>query len=146
MHVSEWARPDGQGGYEYNSVFKGSRAEPAYALGAQGPGTPVSPFASAERAKFISYQLRELEGMTGWAKGIMQSMITGKADWATSQPVLADASLMSSSRIRFWEMNLGGGMFSSELWRRIFPRYQSDVQKTNPIRNSMPAWMPDKFH
>jgi hypothetical protein len=146
MHVDEWVRPGQDGGYDFASVFQGARREPAYALGAPGPGTPISPFSSAETAKFLSYQFRELEGMTGWAKGIVQQIITGKDGWSTNSPVLADASMMDSPRLGFWEADIGGGVFTSELWRRIFPRFESGVNRTNPITNSMPAWMPDKFH
>jgi len=42
-------------------------------------------------------------------------------------------------------MQMGGLFFSNELWRRVFPRYRSEFEKTNPISNNMPSWLPDKF-
>ena len=145
MHAEEWAR-QGENGTEYKHIFEGSRREPAYALGAKGPGIPTTEFTAAQQAKFISYQFRELEGMTGWAKGIMQGLITGQPQWATPSPVLASANDISSQRVMFWEAEMGGGAFMNEMWRRLYPRDMPGVEKENPIRNMMPSWLPDKFH
>ena len=145
MHVDAWARRQGVEDWEYRSVFKGSRQEPAYALGAPTPGVPTTKLSLAEQAKFASYQFRELAGLTGYAKGVVQSLITGDDSFGTAAPVLASSSEMDSMRNQFWEMQLGGMAFSNELWRRVLPRHRSDVQRSNPIGNTMPNWLPDKF-
>lgn len=144
MHAGEWIR-EGEGGeLEYASVYRGSRREPAMDLGVE-KGAPQNPFGLGSQASFMNYQFRELEGMTGWAKNTIQQAITGSDTWGTDSPMLADASLMTSPRVRFWEANMGGALFTNEFVRRIFPSYRSDVERVNPIANSMPSWLPDKF-
>lgn len=144
MHAGEWIRPGPDGSLEYASVFKGSRMEPAFDLGAHH-GIPQNPYSASAQLGFLSYQFRELEGMTGWAKNVVQKGITGKATFEGDSLRLADASLMSSDRIRFWEMQMGGGAFTNEFLRRVLPSYRSEIQRVNPVANSMPSWLPDKF-
>lgn len=142
MHVGEWASDD-QG---FASVYQGARREPAYSLGAAGPGIPQSPFNPGETLAQGIYQFRELEGMTGWAKNVIQGAITGSDLFNTETPILAEAGTMTSWRDRFWEANLGGMLFTNEALRRILPSVPYDKRKVNPITNSMPSWLPDKFH
>ena len=144
MHAGEWIQPGEGGGLEYSSVYRGSRFEPAIALGAHH-GIPTSPYSAANQLSFMSYQFRELEGMTGWAKNVIQQGITGEDIWGADSQQLADASLMSSNRVRFWEMQMGGALFSNEFLRRVFPRYRSEIDRRNPLANNMPGWLPDKF-
>jgi hypothetical protein len=144
MHAGEWIRPGEGGGLEYGSVFQGSRREPAMALGAHH-GIPQNPFGLEAQSSFLSYQFRELEGMTGWAKNVAQQVITGEDQFGTDSPMLADAGMMTSSRVRFWEMQMGGGLFTNEFLRRVLPRYRSEIDRVNPIANNMPSWLPDKF-
>ena len=145
MHVQEWIREGEGGNPEFASVFEGSRREPSYALGATGPGIPRSPFDTGSTASFMSYQFRELEGLTGWAKNVIQQGITGEDTFGSDGTYLADAGQMTSPRVRFWETQMGGLAFSNEVWRRVLPRYRSEMEKTNPIQNAMPTWLPDKF-
>lgn len=143
MHAGEWIR-EGEAGLEYGSVYKGSRFEPAVALGAHH-GIPTSPYSAVNQLSFMSYQFRELEGMTGWAKNVIQQGLTGEDIFAADSQQLADASLISSSRVRFWEMQMGGALFTNEFLRRVFPRYRSEIERSNPLANNMPSWLPDKF-
>jgi hypothetical protein len=53
---------------------------------------------------------------------------------------------MTSSREAFWEMNLGGGLFATEALRRFLPRERSGLTEYNPLLNSMPSWLPNRFH
>ena len=144
MHVNEWMR-EGDGGLEYADMFQGSRREPAYGLGAVGHGVPTSPFASKQIAAFANYQFRELEGMTGWAKNVVSNLIVGEDSYATNQSQLAEAGMMSSYRMRFWEMSTGGAGFMNEAIRRILPNYRGEIERLNPIMNNMPTWLPEKF-
>jgi hypothetical protein len=145
MHANEWIRGvEGQGGVEYASVFEGSRREPAYDLGAVGPGIPSSPFSVVNQLSYMNYQFRELEGMTGWAKNVLSDIVVGTDTYFTG-PQMAEAGAMTSHRLRFWENAMGGGFFMNEAVRRIFPNYRKEIERQNPIMNSMPTWMPDKF-
>lgn len=145
MHAQEWIR-EGQNGLEFASVFRGSRQEPAYSLGAEGPGIPQSPFGAKEQLSFLSYQFRELEGLTGYAKNVMQELITGSQQFNTDSPMLATANEMSSWRQAFWERDLGGMLGTNEFLRRFLPKTPYEKRRQNPIANTMPSWLPDKFH
>ncbi|HHU56641.1 MAG TPA: hypothetical protein GXZ48_08220 [Acholeplasmataceae bacterium] len=57
--------------------------------------------------------------------------------------VLENAYRMHSASDRFWDMELGGWLFGanlSEITRRFIPPDKGDY--FNPIRNTMPSWMP----
>lgn len=145
MHVNEWARAGEDGNIEYAGVYEGWRREPSYALGAKDKGIPTSPFTAKQQLSFLSYQFRELEGLTGWAKNLVSDITTGSDVYNTDTPVLADAGQMTSPRVRFWETNQGGLFFSNEAIRRILPNQRSEVERVNPIMNSMPTWLPASF-
>jgi hypothetical protein len=145
MHTGEWMRPGAEGNIEFASVYQGSRSEPAYALGADKPAIPGSPYDMGAQLSYMSYQFRELEGLTGWAKNMVQSALTGSETFGSDQPLLADSGLMTSARVRFWETQMGGLFFSNEALRRLLPRYRSDIERRNPIMNSQPSWLPEKF-
>jgi len=145
MHVDEWSRLGEGGDPEFAHVFRGSRMEPAYDLGAQGPGIPTSPFATDRILAGISYQSRELAGLTGFVKNTAQNIITGSQSFGTDSPVLAESGDMTSWRRRFWEGQTGGAFFSNELIRRFLPNDPGDSKTTNPIGNTMPSWLPEKF-
>ena len=58
---------------------------------------------------------------------------------------LANAGSMTSNRRSFWDQNLGGlGDSLSEVGRRFLPRFGKEAGDFNPIRNTMPTWMPAK--
>lgn len=144
MHVPEWARVGRDGRTEF--AVAPEPGGPAYNLGGLGPGTPVSPYSSARTIGYLNYQFRELEGMTGWLKNVIQKSITGSEFSFVGRPELASASLMGSLREQFWELNLGGGLFTTEAIRRFLPSERGERQEYNPILNNMPSWMPSRFH
>ena len=100
MHVPEWARMGRDGSMEF--AVAPEPGGPAYNLGGLGPGTPISPYSAQTTLGYLSYQFRELEGMTGWLKNIIQKSVTGSEFTFTGRPELASASLMGSLREQFW--------------------------------------------
>lgn len=144
MHLSEWTR-DINGRIEFANVFKGNMMEPAYELGAVGQGKPISPLSNSVLYETYTDQFRELEGLTGFAKNVFSESIFGSKTWGSEQARLATAGEMTSWNTRFWEMELGGGLFTTELLRRIFPKRPHEQQIYNPIMNNMASWLPDKF-
>jgi hypothetical protein len=145
MHPDAWIRATAAGGMEFGSTFEGSYKEPGYSLGAPGPGVPIAPNDPRARLAFMQYQSRELSGLTGYAKNVVQELITGEQQWSVHRAIMSDAGAMTDPRKAFWDMGLGGALGSSEVIRRILPAFRSDVEKLNPIYNSMPSWLPDKF-
>ena len=62
-----------------------------------------------------------------------------------TRPHLASADEITSWRRAFWDMELGGlGGELSEIVRRFIPNkpYAERQAEINPIRNTMPTWMP----
>lgn len=58
---------------------------------------------------------------------------------------IAQSSDMTSYTRSFWDLNLGGlGGAVSEIGRRFIPNYQR-MNKVNPIMNTMPDWIPERF-
>lgn len=58
----------------------------------------------------------------------------------------ADAGSMTSFSRAFWDSNIGGfGGEMMEIARRFFPSEDKSIIRYNPLRNSMPEWMPERF-
>ena len=57
-----------------------------------------------------------------------------------------NANKMASFTTGFWDANIGGlGGGVMEIARRFFPHDDHNWTDINPIRNTMPDWMPEKF-
>lgn len=146
MHVSEWTR-QGQGqGTQFASIQQGYKREPAYALGASGPGIPSSPYSTANQLSYLNYQMRELSGFTGFVANTASNILFGTDTYGVEGPQLQSSGRMTGWGRRFWEAELGGLGFLSEPLRRIFPNERKEIDKQNPIYNMMPSWIPEQFH
>lgn len=143
MHTNEYMRMGPDGNMQF--LHRRKPGDPSVELGGKTPGTPISPFASRHVAGQIQYQFRELAGLTGFAKNMIQQSITGTQTFETQRPVLASAGQMTDPAEQFWDLNLGGGLFTTEAIRRFLPRKQSEIEEYNPLQNRMPYWMPDRF-
>lgn len=91
-----------------------------------------------EYLKDISYSAKQISGIYGF---MFDEIVPGK-----KQHVLANASAMSSFSRSFWDESVGGvGGGFMEIARRFFPHANRDNIEVNPIRNTMPSWMPESF-
>lgn len=144
MHTNEWIRPSEDGGVElaYQPEFRG----PDYELGGLPMGTPESRFSSGFLAAELQYRTRELSGLPGWAKNVIQKQITGYETFGQQMPVFGQAGAINDPIEKFWELNLGGALFTSEPVRRLLPNPRKAIEEYNPIVNRMPSWMPKRFH
>lgn len=143
MHASEYMRENSKGEIEF---LHDREYGMSYELGGQTPGKPMSPFDPGYVAGYLNYQFREIEGMTGWAKNMIQQATTGQAEMFAQRSVMESASFMDSINEQFWDANIGGGFLTTEPIRRFLPRKRSIVNQYNPIVNNMPSWLPAKFH
>ena len=143
MHTSEYMRPGPDGTIEFK--HKPEINGPEIGLGGRTPGVPYSPFSAGYVAGTMQYQFRELEGLTGWAKNMVQKGLTGTENFGTQRPIMASAGSITDPGEAFWDMNLGGGFFMTEAVRRFLPRKRSEVEEYNPLLNRMPHWLPDRF-
>lgn len=143
MHVNEYMKvnQDGEVEFAHRNEYKG----PSGRLGGLSPGTPMSPLSGSSVLGEMHYQFRELEGLTGWASNMYTKAVTGEETFGIQRPVLESAAKMFSAREDFWKKQLGGGFFTTEPIRRFLPRERSMIDHYNPIINSMPSWMPDRF-
>ena len=143
MHTNEYMRegPNGEIEFLFEPEFHG----PAASLGGKPIGIPKSPYAPEVIAGEAQYKFREISGLTGWAQNMIQKAATGTESFGTAHPVFATASSIDSPIEKFWELNLGGGLFMTEPIRRFLPRPRSEAEEYNPLLNRMPSWMPDRF-
>jgi len=84
------------------------------------------------------YSAKELSGMYGFL--IDELLPTRKS------ARLQSADRMASFTRRFWDESLGGlGGEFMEIVRRFIPHEDHNINRINPIRNTMPDWMPERF-
>ncbi len=142
MHASEYMRENEQGEIEFLYPKEyGSSPE----LGSLPPGQPKSPYSFSSMIGSMGYQFRELEGLTGFVKNQFQKVLTGQETFGMTEVLFETSKNMDSITNTYWDMDLGGALFLSEPVRRLLPAPRSEVQTYNPITNTMPTWMPDKF-
>jgi hypothetical protein len=143
MHTSEYMRegPDGSIEFKHKPEIRGA----APGLGGKSAGVPYSPFSAGYIAGGMQHQFRELEGLTGWAKNMVQKANTGIETFGTQRPIMASAGSMTDPGEAFWDLNLGGGLFMTEPIRRFLPKKRGEIEEYNPLMNRMPYWLPDRF-
>ena len=83
--------------------------------------------------------LRMVSGIYGW----MASLAGDYGEM--NRPHIANASDMISFSRRFWDQNMGGlGGDVMEILRRFVPTY-GRYTAINPLKNTMPDWLPERF-
>lgn len=97
----------------------------------------TSELSMAGAGRDVIYNASEMAGLFGFL---------GKTGFSWDEkrdgPVLQDSELFSDYSRKFWDKELGGvGGDVSEIIRRYLPR-DSSRDYYNPIRNTMPGWMP----
>ena len=81
--------------------------------------------------------------MLGGFYGYMAGLATGVGD--NSGKRMATSADMESTSRRFWDSGIGGlGGDFMEIGRRVIPEYRR-FQTVNPLMNTMPDWMPERF-
>jgi hypothetical protein len=86
------------------------------------------------------YSARELGGIYGF---MFEELMPGSGRKSST---LQNAGRMSSVSRRFWDASVGGlGGELMEIGRRFIPHEDHGVERINPIKNTMPAWMPTRF-
>lgn len=86
----------------------------------------------------IGSSAKELSGMYGF---LFEQIMPGKRGYK-----LAEAGSMTSFSRGFWDENIGGmGGDFMEIARRFFPHENHDIQSVNPLRNTQPMWLPERF-
>lgn len=111
-------------------------------IGAIGPGAPINPYGNRG---FIGEQvsrLKDVVGLPGWAIGAIKGAVTGEDELFSQETQLESARRMYGAERTFWDRELGGLGPVGEVFRRLFPHRRREVPLYNPIRNTMPSWLP----
>ena len=86
----------------------------------------------------MMYSVKELTGMYGF---LFESILPNSHGYK-----LAQAGRMNSFVRNYWDASFGGhGGDVMEIARRFFPHQNHDIEEINPIRNTMPLWLPERF-
>jgi len=131
----------GAGGASVAEASAGTR-EASAELGG-GPGSAaISPYSAEYQVGELAYRTQEAIGLPGFIYGAVKKHFTGSADIFDDKPVLASATDMASDRRGYWDMQIGGAATASEAYRRWNPSKRFQIEEHNPLRNTMPSWMP----
>lgn len=104
-------------------------------------GVPISPFAIKGIVGEQGARFTEMIGFPGFMMNVVKEGLTGSPD-LFDQEVQLEASNIDSLGDKFWDLDLGGAAGSSELIRRMYPSKRNQIETYNPIRNTMPDWLP----
>ena len=141
MHEDELYRDTPEG--REIAFLRGYGSSPS--LGEVGPGMPSSAYSGMHTLGAIQYTFREIEGLTGYAKNVLQKIVTGREVLGTREYVMENSNMMDSTIESYWDKDLGGFGFMSEPVRRLFPRPRAEIETYNPIMNTMPSYIPEKL-
>lgn len=103
---------------------------------------PVSARGGEDIVSDTRRDMQELAGFYGFSTGT----VIGE-DRTISKPRIQSSMDMDSYSRAFWDKNLGGyGGDLSEMFRRFVPKKPFNQAKAelNPIRNTMPTWLPGR--
>ena len=89
----------------------------------------------------LSNQYRDTSNVTGIYGYIANAFVIG--DLKPENKIIDTSGYAYSFNDKFWEQEFGGlGGDLSEIFRRFVQKKRTDVEYYNPIRNTMPDWMP----
>lgn len=146
MHTDEWMGGEGAGqgpeGTVRRSPLKFGQREEMDELGEIAPGAPISPYSAKGIIGEQVYRMTEMIGLWGFELSDIKQKTTGSPDWFDQEQQLESARRMYGAEREYWDMELGGGVGTTELIRRLVPHKRNQIDLYNPIRNTMPDWLP----
>lgn len=112
-------------------------------LGGLPKGDPRDP------SSFFGYLRRGIHTMTeglglrGFVASSIFEKATGEGNFDQYTPELESAAKLDSLSRAFYDLQLGGGVLTTEALRRLMPRERvGDTEYVNPMNNNMPDWLP----
>ena len=107
------------------------------------PSSAAELINASKGADFVKDAAQSARLITG-IYGYMLGTTTGFG--SNTDKRIAQSSDMTSFSRTFWDLNLGGaGGSVAEIARRFIPDFKRN-NIINPLRNTMPEWLPDKYH
>ena len=142
MHTEEWLRTGGDGEEEYLAPYPRFGERIATELGELPPGKPTSPYAIDQTVGEQVYRMTEMIGLPGFIASSIKESLTGTADLFDTKSQLESARRIDGMERFYWDMEIGGGIGTTEALRRLYPHRRRQIELYNPIRNTMPEWLP----
>ncbi len=137
MHQEEW---EDDGWFKVAAPGRGESY--ATELGEMPGGVPESPYSLkrtfGRQANLISQQA----GLVGYAQRSMVEGFSGTPGIADQGLVLESFNKVTSTARGFYDSSLGSMVGTNEAYRRLYPSEEKALQHYNPIRNTMPEWIP----
>lgn len=137
MHQEEWQGP----GDTTVDLGPGYGETIATELGEKPTGRPISPTSIKNLIGEQIYRFSELTGLPGFMAENIKESLTGTRSFFEQEAQLASSADINSLRRQYWDLNLGGALGMSEMVRRFIPSSRK-IEQYNPIRNTMPEWLP----
>lgn len=145
MHTEEWIQ---KGEKSFSSATKVLRLEERSGEGIRpdrGDTPPGTPIISTDLTQMLGeqfYRMTELIGLVGFSLSSIKNAITGSDEWFDQEERLQSARRMYGAERKYWDLSLGGGLGTTEFFRRLYPHRRRQIPEYNPIRNTMPEWLP----
>lgn len=112
-------------------------ADPDVAEDMMPQAEPMDPNGGAMLLGNLHYNMAEIGGFYGFAA----NTVFGES--FDSRPVTAESSRATSYERAFWDRDYGGiGGEANEIFRRFLPHRRRQIDEYDPVRNTMPSWMP----
>lgn len=137
MHQNQWG---GAGGALDLGPGFGGRI--ATELGETPMGMPISPYGAKGLIGEQAYRMTEMIGLPGFMAESIKESMTGTGTFFEEERQLESARRIAGFEREYWDLNLGGLLGSTEAFRRMFPHRRRQIELYNPIRNTMPSWLP----
>lgn len=138
MHTEEWM---GEGGAVKAPPARfGERV--ATEIGELPARKPVSPHGVEGALGEQIYRLEEMAGLLGFSMMSVQEKLHGTPDMFDQKMQLESARRAFGFERMYWDLELGGLMGNTEAFRRLYPHRRRQIPLYNPIRNTMPGWLP----
>jgi hypothetical protein len=138
LHQEEWTR-QGPKGLEYAQMPLKYEERPL--PGERGKGAPISPYGVKGTVGEQIYRMTEMVGLPGFTFTAIKEAITGQQDTLDQEAQLESASKIYGMERDYWDREIGGGAGMTELYRRLVPHQRRQIERYNPIRNTMPDWL-----
>lgn len=147
MHVGEWKRESKDGKTKYLERTTGLEEIPDQRIGGIAMAAPVSPYQGSRVLGKFWQEATSLGGLVGFYAKSAKGYLTGTSSFGDQRQELESFSRNMDIDSKFYDLHGGGSFlgipFTSEAIRRFVHRDES--KQYNPIRNSMPSWLPDSF-
>jgi hypothetical protein len=137
MHTDEWT-----GGGSPVAMYPGFGARVATEIGEGPGGAPISPYGYQGLIGEQVYRMTEMVGLPGFTFESMKEAITGTGSFFEETAQLESARRAFGFERDYWDLQLGGLMGTTEAFRRLYPHRRRQIPGYNPIRNTMPDWLP----